>query len=181
MDYEVHVFSTMWRSKSQPSNSTSCGDIALRLLVLVTGGLKWRLQVTSSFFNLGLCFEGLFWERYILKGQIVFEGHWRLQSWRLGIIVQITFKKQQFTFSDAFVSILSWDRWLGVWTPLPKMEVSLRSVFLFEVVMCRFEVLDEGFTITEWLLLAKAVATTTSILFIHSLLWWCFSDFSKFM
>jgi hypothetical protein len=28
-------------------------------------------------------FEGLFGERYILKGQIAFEGHWRLQSWTL--------------------------------------------------------------------------------------------------
>ena len=27
----------------------------------------------SSFFSLGLCFEGLFGERYILKGQIAFE------------------------------------------------------------------------------------------------------------
>jgi hypothetical protein len=26
-------------------------------------------------FNLGLRFEGLFGERYILKGQIAFEGH----------------------------------------------------------------------------------------------------------
>ena len=34
-------------------------------------------------FNLGLRSEGLFWERYILKGQIVFERHWRLQSWTL--------------------------------------------------------------------------------------------------
>ena len=41
-------------------------------------------QVTSSFCNLGLRFEGLFGERYyILKGQITFEGHWRLQSWTL--------------------------------------------------------------------------------------------------
>ena len=31
-------------------------------------------------FKLGLRFEGLLWERYILKGQIAFEGHWRLQS-----------------------------------------------------------------------------------------------------
>ena len=32
-----------------------------------------------------LHFEGLFWKRYklILKGQIVFEGHWSLQSWTL--------------------------------------------------------------------------------------------------
>ena len=35
-------------------------------------------------FNLGLRFKELFWERYILKGQIMFEGHWRLQSWTLG-------------------------------------------------------------------------------------------------
>ena len=28
-------------------------------------------------------FEELLWERYILKGQIAFEGHWRLRSWIL--------------------------------------------------------------------------------------------------
>ena len=39
---------------------------------------KWRLH-----FQLRLHFEGLFWERYILKGQIMFEGHWGLQSWTL--------------------------------------------------------------------------------------------------
>ena len=32
----------------------------------------------------GLRFEGFLWERYILKGQISFEGHWRLQPWTLG-------------------------------------------------------------------------------------------------
>ena len=34
-------------------------------------------------FNLGLRFEGLLWKRCILKCQIVFEGHWSLQSWTL--------------------------------------------------------------------------------------------------
>ena len=37
-------------------------------------------------FSLGLCFEELFWERYVLKGQIAFEGHWRLQCWTLRLI-----------------------------------------------------------------------------------------------
>ena len=62
----VHVLSTMWRMTNQPSNSTSCSDNALRLLVLVTGRLHWGLQVTSSFFIWGCvlkgCFErGIFW------------------------------------------------------------------------------------------------------------------------
>ena len=39
----------MWRIKYQPSNSTSCSDNYLRLLVLVVGELYWRLQVMSSF------------------------------------------------------------------------------------------------------------------------------------
>ena len=34
---------------------------------------KWRL-----IFDLELRFERLFWESYILKDQITFEGHWRL-------------------------------------------------------------------------------------------------------
>ena len=33
--------------------------------------------------NPGLRYEGLFWEMYILKGQIAFEGHWKLQNWTL--------------------------------------------------------------------------------------------------
>jgi hypothetical protein len=36
---------------------------------------KWRLH-----FQFRVAFEGLFWEMYILKGKITFEGHWRLQS-----------------------------------------------------------------------------------------------------
>ena len=71
----VHVSSTMWRIKNQPSNSTSCSDNALHLLVLVTCNLYWGLQVTSSFSIWGC----------ILKGQITFEGHWRHQSWTLGV------------------------------------------------------------------------------------------------
>jgi hypothetical protein len=76
----VHVCTTMWKIKNQPSSSTFRSDNALRLLILVVGRLYYRgLQVTSSF-QLGLRFEGLFWERNTLKGQIAFEGHWRLQS-----------------------------------------------------------------------------------------------------
>ena len=41
---------------------------------------KWRLH-----FEFGLSLERLFWERYVLKGQIAFEGHWRLQSWTLDV------------------------------------------------------------------------------------------------
>ena len=35
MNYMVHVSSTMWRIKNQPSNSTSCSDNVLPLLILV--------------------------------------------------------------------------------------------------------------------------------------------------
>ena len=42
-------------------------------------------------FILGLRFER-FWERFILKGQFVFEGHWGLHSWTLGI----TYKRIHF-------------------------------------------------------------------------------------
>ena len=43
------------------------------------------LRTSSDIFvlNLRLYFEGLLWGRYVLKGQIAFEGHWRLQSWTL--------------------------------------------------------------------------------------------------
>ena len=82
MNYMIHVFSKMWRIKNQPSNSTSYSDNALRLLVLVAGRLYWGLKWHLSF-NWGLRFEGLFWERDILKDQIAFEGHWWLHSWTL--------------------------------------------------------------------------------------------------
>ena len=49
MNYRVHVFSTMWRIKNQPANSTSCSNNALRLLVVVACRLYWGLQVMSSF------------------------------------------------------------------------------------------------------------------------------------
>ena len=44
----AHASNTMWRIKNQPSNSTSCSDNALRLLVFVTSKLYRGLQVTSS-------------------------------------------------------------------------------------------------------------------------------------
>ena len=82
MNYMVHVSSTMWRIQNQPSNTLlSRSDNALRLLVLLTDRLHRGLKVTSSLSILGLCFERLFLERYLLKGQIMLEGHWqRLQS-----------------------------------------------------------------------------------------------------
>ena len=83
MIYMVHVFSTMWRIKNQPSNSTSCSDNALRFVSSCGGLSMFRTSSDVFIFNMGLRFKGLFWERYILKGQIAFEGHWRLQSWKL--------------------------------------------------------------------------------------------------
>jgi hypothetical protein len=119
MNYIVHLFSTMWRIKNWPSNSISCSDNALRLLVLVVGILCRGLELKSSFSIWGCVSKGFFWERYILKGQIVFEGYWRLQpctlhgSWDL----------HNFTFGpkydmDAYVATLfggeAWDLW---WEP----------------------------------------------------------------
>ena len=65
---------TMWRIKNQPSNSSSCSDNALCLLVLVLGSLYWELKVTSAFSIWGCvlkgCFEGgVFWRaNSCLKG-----------------------------------------------------------------------------------------------------------------
>ena len=61
MNYMIHVLSTMWRIKNQPSNSTSCSDNALvRLLVLVASRLYWGLQVMSSFSIWGCVLKGFF-------------------------------------------------------------------------------------------------------------------------
>ena len=76
----VHVSNTMWRIKNRPSNSTSCSDNALRFVGSCGGHITLRTSRDVFVFNLGLHFEGLFWERYVLKGQITFEGYWRLQS-----------------------------------------------------------------------------------------------------
>ena len=83
MNYMVHVSSTIWRIKHQPFNSPACSDSALRLLALAAGIFIMRTSSDVFIFNLGLRSEGLFWERYILKCQITFKGHWRLQSWIL--------------------------------------------------------------------------------------------------
>ena len=69
--------------KNWESNSTSCSDKCPTLVGSCGGHSLWRTSSDVFLFNLRLRFEGLFWERYILKGQIAFEGHWRLQSWTL--------------------------------------------------------------------------------------------------
>ena len=51
--YMIHFSSKMRSFNNQPSNSTSCSDNALRLLILVVCKLYWRLQVTSSISNWG--------------------------------------------------------------------------------------------------------------------------------
>ena len=58
----VDVFSTLWRIKNEPSNSTSCSDNVLCLLVLVACRLYWGLQVMFAFSVLKGCLErGIFW------------------------------------------------------------------------------------------------------------------------
>ena len=88
MNYIVHVYSTVWRIKNQPSNSTSCSDNALHLLVLVTCNLYWGLQVTSSFSIwaciLKGCFKrGIFWRAKLrLKGiEDLNLEHWWWGTW----------------------------------------------------------------------------------------------------
>ena len=84
MNYMVHVSSTMWRIKNQPSNFTSCcSDNALCLLVLVVGRLYWGLQATSSFLIwdcvLKDCFErGIFWRA---KSRLKGIGEFNLEHW----------------------------------------------------------------------------------------------------
>ena len=74
MNCIIHVSSTMWRDKNQPSNFISCSENALHLLVLDVGILYWGLQVTSSFSIWGCvlkgCFEKcIFWRTKLrLKG-----------------------------------------------------------------------------------------------------------------
>ena len=65
----IHISNPMWRIKNQPSNSTSCSDNALCLLVLVVGRLYWGLQVTSSNpFRFGVAF----WK--VILREVYFEG-----------------------------------------------------------------------------------------------------------
>jgi hypothetical protein len=84
MNYMIHVSNTMWRIKKQPSNSTSRSDNALCLLVLVTGILRWRLQVMSSFSIWGCVSKGYF-ERGIFRRAIShlkgIEDDFNLEHW----------------------------------------------------------------------------------------------------
>ena len=84
ISYMVHVSSTMWRIKNQPSDSTSWSDNTLHLLVFVVGRLYWGLQVTSLFSIWGFVLKGciargLFWRAKVrLKGIEDFNlEHWR--------------------------------------------------------------------------------------------------------
>ena len=74
MNYVVHVSSTMWRIRIQPSHTTTCSDNALRLLVLVTGKLYWGLQVTSSFSIWGCVLKGCF------EGSLIWRAKSRLKG-----------------------------------------------------------------------------------------------------
>jgi hypothetical protein len=66
-----------------PYDSTSCSDKCHTLVGSCGRQIIWRTSSDVFIINLELRYEGLFWERYILKGQIMFEGHQRLQSWTL--------------------------------------------------------------------------------------------------
>ena len=69
MNYMVHVFSSMWRIKNQPSNPNSCSDNALCWLVGSCVGQSMLRTLSDVFnFDLGLCFEG------VVLREICFEG-----------------------------------------------------------------------------------------------------------
>ena len=112
----------------------------------------WGLPATSSFCNLGLHFEGLFWERYILKGQIALEGHWRLQSSTLLITygtLQIYFEVQGFgKHRESFSSNSSSS--LCIW-----MKMSFSVVWLLrgmdEQVEGQQIVLERQFSYVVWM------------------------------
>ena len=84
MNYVVHVTGTiMWGIMNQPSNSTSMYSQHPTLVGSCAGHNISRTSSNTFIFNVGLHFKWLFWVSYILKGQIAFEGHWRLQCWTL--------------------------------------------------------------------------------------------------
>ena len=70
MNFMVHVSSKVCIINRQPSNSISCSDNALRLLVLMAGILYWGPQVTSSF-SIWVC---------VLKGCYETCIFWRVES-----------------------------------------------------------------------------------------------------
>ena len=85
MNHRVQVLSTMWRIKNQSSTVTP-------LLVVIMPHTCWfllRVEYVEDYqwclhFQFGIPFwRVVLREVYILKGQIMFEGHWRLQSWTL--------------------------------------------------------------------------------------------------
>ena len=93
---------------------------------ILDGQIILRTSSDVFIFNLGLRFEGSFSKRYILKGQIAFEEHWRLQY---GTLIAMTDKHGgrviQFILFDVGESILSLGciiSWLG---ELPHAPITL--------------------------------------------------------
>ena len=150
MSCVIHITNTVWRIKNQPSNSTSCIDHALRMLVLVLVSI---LRTSSDVFILqfGVAFRRVVWERYILKGQIALEGHWRLQSSTLLITydtLRIYFEVQGFgKHRESFSSNSSSS--LCIW-----MKMSFSVAWLLrgmdEQVEGRQIVLERQFSYVVW-------------------------------
>jgi hypothetical protein len=81
----VHVSSTIWRVRNQPSNSTSCNDNALHLLVRVVGKLHWGLQVTTSSCSIwGCILKGCFERGIFGRAKLRLKGieDFNLEHWR---------------------------------------------------------------------------------------------------
>ena len=68
---------------SRPCVRTRALSHTKRWCVMATFNLLLRLFQHHSSQVKTIIILFYFWERYILKGQIAFEGHWRLQSWTL--------------------------------------------------------------------------------------------------
>ena len=126
----------MWRSENRPSNSTSCSDNALRLLVLEVGRLYRGLQVTSSFSIWGCVLKGCFERGIFWKGQIAFEGHWRLQFWTW----MSTPAKKIYGAKTRFWRVLGRKivngRWLGLCIAMFRFRVCPLCVYVMSPTKC---------------------------------------------
>ena len=90
------------------------------------GHIILRTSSEVFIFNLGLHFEGLFWERCILKGQIMFEGHWKLQSYTLLTTNPLTCLHVGNTLCEIhryFEMSVSNHEWCNAWGDFPQRDL----------------------------------------------------------
>jgi hypothetical protein len=152
----------MWSIKNQPSNSMSCSDNALHLLILVAGILYWGLQGTSSFSIWDCVLKGCFERSIFWRAKLYFKGiedSWTLHAipWccrDLFVLIAIRWREvpKPRELHQEFLACFGWESYNA--SSSVAWNWFLMRLWLHRILWILWPVLDESHAINSFVVLS---------------------------